>query len=66
MTLSEKSHQNLSDCIQFLFKKRFTLIEKVIISREKMRNSGIYVYMMRKRILRKGFLIQAAIPVNIY
>ena len=36
------SHQNLSDYIQLLFKKRFKFNKKRIISSEKMRNSGNY------------------------
>ena len=45
MIVSEKSHQNLSDKIyQFLFKKKFELNKKGIISSEKKRNSGNYNY----------------------
>ena len=44
MILSETSHQNLSDNIQFLFKKDFNLIKNGIISSEKRRNSGNYIY----------------------
>ena len=44
MIASEKSHQNLSDYIQFLFKNRFEANKKQIISSKKMRNSGNCVY----------------------
>ena len=40
----EKSHQNLSDYNQFLFKKRFEVNEKQIFSSEEMRNSGNCIY----------------------
>ena len=43
MIASEKSHQNLSDYIQFLLKKRYS-IEKRIIYSKRMRNSGNYNY----------------------
>ena len=42
MIVSEKSYQNLSDYIQFLFIRKFEYNKKGIISSEKMRNSGIY------------------------
>ena len=42
--VSEKSHQNLLDYMQFLFKKRFEVNKKGIMSDEKMRNSGIDIY----------------------
>ena len=44
MNVSEKSHQNLSDYIQFLFKKGFKLNIKSIISSEKLRNPSNYDY----------------------
>ena len=48
MTVSKKSHQNLSEYIQFLFKKRFEIDNKEIISSGKIRNeklvSLIYSY----------------------
>ena len=44
MFASEKSHQNLSDYNQFLFKNRFKANNKQIISSKKMRNSGNCVY----------------------
>ena len=44
MIASEKSHQNLSDYNQFLFKKRFEVNKKQIFSSEKMRNSGNCIY----------------------
>ena len=40
MIVSEKSYQNQSDYIKFLFKINSNIIKKVIISDEKMRNSG--------------------------
>ena len=40
MISSEKSHTNLSDYNQFLFKKRFEVNKKQIFSSEKMGNSG--------------------------
>ena len=43
MIVSEKSHQNLSDYFQFLFKKSFEVNKKGIIYSEKMRNSGNYI-----------------------
>ena len=44
MIVSEKSHQNLSDYIQFLFRKDLNMRKEGIISNEKMRNSGNYIY----------------------
>ena len=44
MIASEKSHQNLSDYNQFLFKNRFEANKKQIISSKKMINSGNCVY----------------------
>ena len=44
MIVSEKSHQNLSDYIQFLFKKDLNLIRKGIISNEKKINLSNYIY----------------------
>ena len=44
MIVSEKSHQNLSDYIQFLFKKRFEVDKKKgLFLVKKMRNSGNYI-----------------------
>ena len=40
MIKSEKSHQNLSDCNQFLLKKRFEVDKKQKFSSEKMKISG--------------------------
>ena len=40
MIVSENSHPDLSDYIQFLFEKRFEVNKKGIISSPKMRNSG--------------------------
>ena len=40
----KKSHQNLSDYDQFLFKKRFEVNKKQIFSSEKMRNSENCIY----------------------
>ena len=42
MIVSEKSHQNLLDYIQFLFKKYFELSKEGIIYGEKRRNPGNY------------------------
>ena len=44
MIVSEKSHKNLSDYIQFLFKKKFILIKKQIISSEKIRYMYDYAH----------------------
>ena len=42
--IGKKLHQNLSDCNQFLFDKRFKFNKKGIIYSEKMRNPGNYIY----------------------
>ena len=39
MIASEKSHHNLSDYTQFLFKQRFEVKKLIFFSGEKMRNS---------------------------
>ena len=44
MIVSLKSHQHLSDYIQFSFKEKFEFNKKSIISGEKIRNSGNYTY----------------------
>ena len=44
MIVSKKSHQNLSDYVQFSLKKRLAVNKRGIISSETMRNSGDYVY----------------------
>ena len=44
MITSEKSHQNLSDYIQLLFKKIFEVNKEQIFCNEKMRNSGHCIY----------------------
>ena len=44
MILSEKSHKNISDYIQFLIKNIFEVNKKWIISSEKIRNSGNNIY----------------------
>ena len=44
MIVSKKSHPNLSDYIQFLFKNDWNLIKKGIVSSEEIRNSGNYIY----------------------
>ena len=44
MVASEKSHRNLSEDNQSLFKKRFEVNEKQILPTEKMKNSGNCVY----------------------
>ena len=55
MIISEKSHQVLSHYIQFLFKIRFELNEKGIISFEKMRNSSNYIYDYAHSFFGKDF-----------
>ena len=56
MILSEKSHQNLSDYIQFLFKNIFKFNKKKwIISSEKIRKSGNYMYGYARSFFGKGF-----------
>ena len=59
MIVTDKSHQNLSDYIQILLKKRFNLMEKVIISNDKMRNSGNYIYDHAHLFFVKNFLIKS-------
>ena len=44
MIVSETIHQNLSDYIQFLFRKHLNMIKERINSSEKKRNSGNYTY----------------------
>ena len=64
MVVSEKSHQNPSEYIQFLFKIRFEFIKKVIIFSEKMRNSDEHIYEYAcSFVLRKGFIIQVVVLV---
>ena len=41
-----ESTSKLLDYIEFLFKKVLNIIKTVIISSKKMRNSGIYIYMI--------------------
>ena len=56
MIVSEKSHQNLSDYIHFLFKKIYiNVIKKEIISVEKMRNSGNFNYYYAPRFSERIF-----------
>ena len=55
MIVSEKSHQNLSDYIQFLFLKDLNLIKKKIISSEKMRNSGNHINIYSHSFFGKDF-----------
>ena len=55
MIISEKPYQNLSEYIQFLFKKIFELNKKGIISGEKMRNSGNYNYDYAHSFFGKDF-----------
>ena len=43
MIVSEKSHMNLSDCIQLLLRRVVELVKKGIISNRKMRNSCNYI-----------------------
>ena len=42
MIVSEKSHNNISDYIQLLFKKRFEFNKKGLFLVKKMRNLGNY------------------------
>ena len=51
MIISEKSHQNLSDYTQFLIKKDFNWVKKVIIFSDEMRNSGNYEWAKRTKFL---------------
>ena len=44
MIASEKSHQNQLDYGQFLFKKRYEINKNGIISSEKLKNAGNYIY----------------------
>ena len=44
MIASEKTHQNLSDYSQFLFKKRFEINEKQILFCEKIKNAGNFIH----------------------
>ena len=44
MIVSEKPHKNLSDYIQFLFKKDFNLLKKGLFLVKKIRNSVNYIY----------------------
>ena len=55
MIVLEKSHQNLSVHIQFLFKRIFNATEKQIFSSGKMRNSGNYIYNYAHRSPEKIF-----------
>ena len=55
MILSEKTHQNLSEYSQFLFKKKLNLVKKDIISSEKIRNSGNYNYDYAHSFFGKDF-----------
>ena len=50
-----KSHQNLSDYSQFLFKKDLNFLKKEIISNEKMKNSGNYNYAYAHSFFGKDF-----------
>ena len=54
MIASEKSHQNLSDYNQFLFKKIFE-VHKKKNSGEKMRNVGNCIYNYAQSFFRKDF-----------
>ena len=65
MIVSEKSHQNLLFIYPVsIFKKELNLVKQEIISSEKIRYSGNYIYLwLCSLVLRKGFLIQAAILV---
>ena len=61
MIVSAKTHQNLSDYIQFLIEIGLNFIKKVIISSENMRNSGNYIYNYGYSFFGEDFLIQYAI-----
>ena len=58
MIVLKKSHQNLSEFIQFLSKKK--ICER---SSEKMRDSGNYIYDY-VLVVRRGSLIQCAMLVH--
>ena len=62
MIASEKSHENLSDYNQLLFKKRFEVNIKPIFTNEKMRNSDNCVYNYAHSFFG-GFLIQCVVLV---
>ena len=51
----KETYQNLSDYIQFLFKKDLNLLKKEIISSEKMRNLGHYNYNYAHLFFGKDF-----------
>ena len=55
MIVSKKSHQNLSDYIQILFKKYFNLIKDGIISSEKVKNPASYNYDYAHLVFGKDF-----------
>ena len=55
MIVSEKSDYNLSDYIEFLFKKDLKLMKKRTISNEKLRNSGNYIYDYAHSFFGKDF-----------
>ena len=56
MIVMEKSHQNLSDYIFFFYsKKDLNLIRKGILSSEKIRSSGNYIYDYAHSFLEKYF-----------
>jgi len=44
MIASEKSHKNLSDYNQFIFRKSLEVIKKKIFLSEKMKNLSNYIY----------------------
>ena len=72
MIVLEKPHQNLSEYNQYLFKKDLNLVKKWIISSEKMRNLGNYIYFFylkkifevnkKQILLLKKVEIQGAFP----
>ena len=55
MILSDITHRNLSDYIQYLFKKRFEVDKKLFIAIAKMRNSGNYIYDFAHPFFGKDF-----------
>ena len=55
MIVSEKSHKNISDYIKYSFIKKLNLIKNGIISGEKIRNSGKYIYDYAHSFFGKDF-----------
>ena len=53
--IGKKTHQNLSDYIQFLLRKKIEFSKKGIISSEQIRNSGNYIYDYAHSFFGKDF-----------